>query len=1029
MSLVSHQPDTPAAFSKSIGYVEWNDALAAAFFSADRSGELVYLDQDDEAFKKSYESLGFSSSEEAIKSLSEAVASKLCWLPSGRATFAEFDMLTKRWIYARKVARAKKEPVLAPPHIALLMVLSIAAEKMQTSGQGAMAGSGSYYAQLERTLEISTSESKRLRESFAVSSEAYWEALNVWLEDFAGSKGLPSAYALMHRYVGLPISQALIRNTERRNIDRFFEEQGFIAGSSMSHAEMFTALDVWLTISGSSANQGLRIIWSKTGNQDRVTELALAQFAAWEGPKVIGVTGQRVSKVARCILSWRNERKLLSSVAKFGLVVMQGVPEDRSGRILGEDGQESAVTFKPAGNNTYGVSFDDHQIESGSLVGSTVTITTSEEQQLRRSPKRIVIFTRDAMTASYVEVDRTVAGTESRILIKDDPRLIEDVEAIINDAADPSYRKISGGGKEGIPAGWVAYIDVTFLRAPNPTLVENQDFHAFQPRLTTQMNIQGGLRLPGRTRRWSAVAPMSLVVTSEEQNKVELYRIDRDPETLRTTDVLLHADLVPPLKLDIHKLSGGYQDFTVSLRRNSKTLQNMQIRLRDVDSEDAAEPDQLRSLAHAVGTALWPLTALEESDKAKGWIMGSIVDAPSYDDVESTEPVPNKISWSGPMSFGTGRTKLRLPEPGQESCIVTGSHRFSLPTFDGKYPKTPWMYSQCAECGISRRFPTRIKGAQKKEFSYNLVRNPLPKMSAKNSVPHIQALLDALMFLGEGSRKDFSMLARQIEDSALFERQLLMTLESLAFIEVERNELMEVIAWESVYQGIAGTDSGKWLLTGPWSDSLSGELAKAVAAQGASVENESARLASTVTFSGVTEANLAHTLEEYMDEEGIVPFSGYKLAQSLPPLSKIIEEIPQVDFPFASQYEYFVVDKAQWIESEYATIPGLYRLARVQGSGYFLRTKNDIENGKSRRVWAELGKHLAANILQRPLVSYDAKEQKLRVPLGAELPALYGRAAVLSSGRIPETENRINSITYSGISPRSAAIISRKIMS
>ncbi|WP_417372327.1 hypothetical protein [Glutamicibacter protophormiae] len=1027
MLLSGVKPGVPLGFVEPIEYADWNDALAKAFFSQERSGQMVYLDKDDPAFETAYASLGLESADAAVESLSQAVRNILCWRQSCRETFAEFDMLTRRWVYQRNAARKNKQPVKAPPLIALLMVLSIAAEKMHSSSPHTEEGAGSYYVQLERTLGVPASESKRLRHSFTISSEAYWEALSVWLEDFAGEKGLPSAYALMYRYVGLPISQALIRDTERRNIDRFFEEQGLIPGIAFSHAEMFAALDVWLTQSGSSANQALRLIWAKAANQDRVTELALAQFSAWQGPKVVGPRGAVTARTLRCVLSWRNERKLLKTTAKFGLVVTQGVPEDRTGRALGADGIESRVSFKPAGNNTYGVSFDEHQVDAGSLVASPVTIVTSDEEKIRRIPKRIAIFIRDALTASYVEIDRMVAGAETRVLVKDDSKLVDRVVEILKDTTDHSYRLIPGG-KEGIPTGWVAFVDVISLRAPNPNLVDHADFGAFEPRLTTQMSVQGGLRLPGRTRRWSALEPMSLIITSEERKSVELYRIDRDPESLRTTDVLLQDKIIPPAKLNIHALADGNSDFSLSLRRGSKTLQNMQIKLRHAESGDAADPDDLRSIAHAVGTDLWPLKAVESAAGVTGWVMGSMVDAKGFDGELLDQEIPPKMSWAGPRNLNKGRATLMLPKPGEKSCIETGAHRFNVPTFDGRYPKTRWMYANCLMCGLSKRYPTRLKDVQKKEFVDNRVRQRLPKMSPKRSTPDLTAMLDALMFLGEGSRRDFSVLARQLEDSGLFERQLLMSLESLACIEVERDESLEVVAWECLYQGIAGNDRGDWLPTGPWSGILVDEMSECVSdAGGTSIEAETGSL-NVVHFSRMSKDQLVDALEEYADEGSVTTLSGRRIAEVLPPMSSIVKQLPRVVFPFAPKYEYFLVENAQWVESEFAEIPGLYRIARFHGSGYYLRTHEDIKAGESAKVWAELGKHLAANILKRPLISYNESSEQLHVPLGAELPGLYGRAAVLASGKLPDPELRINSITYSGISSETAAIIGRKVM-
>jgi hypothetical protein len=55
----------------------------------------------------------------------------------------------------------------------------------------------------------------------------------------------------------------------------------------------------------------------------------------------------------------------------------------------------------------------------------------------------------------------------------------------------------------------------------------------------------------------------------------------------------------------------------------------------------------------------------------------------------------------------------------------------------------------------------------------------------------------------------------------------------------------------------------------------------------------------------------------------------------------------------------------------------------------------------------QLSKHAAALILkERPLMAYNRATEELTVPLGADLPVLYGRAAVLCSGLLPVAAGR-----------------------
>ncbi len=72
-----------------------------------------------------------------------------------------------------------------------------------------------------------------------------------------------------------------------------------------------------------------------------------------------------------------------------------------------------------------------------------------------------------------------------------------------------------------------------------------------------------------------------------------------------------------------------------------------------------------------------------------------------------------------------------------------------------------------------------------------------------------------------------------------------------------------------------------------------------------------------------------------------------------------------------------------------------------------IRRPDDIAQGTARIGTVQLIKHLDALAAGRPLMAYDAERSCLQVPLGADLPGLYGRAAVLCSGRPPEKVGRL----------------------
>ena len=78
-------------------------------------------------------------------------------------------------------------------------------------------------------------------------------------------------------------------------------------------------------------------------------------------------------------------------------------------------------------------------------------------------------------------------------------------------------------------------------------------------------------------------------------------------------------------------------------------------------------------------------------------------------------------------------------------------------------------------------------------------------------------------------------------------------------------------------------------------------------------------------------------------------------------------------------------------------VPGAYRLKGFTRS-YIYRRPDDI--GAMRAIVGDAGlvKYAAALDTGLSLVGYDSDAEVLYVPLGADLPGLYGRAAVLASG-------------------------------
>ena len=74
-------------------------------------------------------------------------------------------------------------------------------------------------------------------------------------------------------------------------------------------------------------------------------------------------------------------------------------------------------------------------------------------------------------------------------------------------------------------------------------------------------------------------------------------------------------------------------------------------------------------------------------------------------------------------------------------------------------------------------------------------------------------------------------------------------------------------------------------------------------------------------------------------------------------------------------------------------------------------------------------KYLAAREFGTTLIGYDSESEILYVPLGADLPGLYGRAAALSSARPPVVNMDEHILEYRQVPPELVAQLNHLLMS
>lgn len=254
-------------------------------------------------------------------------------------------------------------------------------------------------------------------------------------------------------------------------------------------------------------------------------------------------------------------------------------------------------------------------------------------------------------------------------------------------------------------------------------------------------------------------------------------------------------------------------------------------------------------------------------------------------------------------------------------------------------------------------------------------------------------------------------------------------LESLGHLEIERDPTtLQTTDWEVSTSCLAGVEDD-YLLCGWRSLSLVEVLRVAVVQAGG-------RLLEQPQESAPTAFRVADLEEEQIEvmaasisdacgiKVGVAHRAGPTLAERLPSLSELIEASPHTQLVGARALRRWAPSEARWLPVSHPSSVGAFALDLPGGrSRYIWRDEQDLDRGTMRVGDAPLVKHIGSLLAGEPLLGFEDDGQTLYAPLGAELPGLYGRAACLTAGRLPEKQvggGRPARVAYNGI-PRNVA--------
>jgi hypothetical protein len=1005
-------------------YRPWNGAVAAVVFDESAAGVPTYLDMEDDVLRLVAAQAGVDTAEPG-RALAAAVRPTLdlgSW--TGHA-FAEHLSRVRAWRL-----RASDE---APPVLALLAVLSMAAELM---GDGRGFAANDYYGRLQQLLDVSEhGAAGKLQRDYRDAAEELWGALNLWLERMGGARGLPTAYALGHRYIGLPLSQALVRSHDRNRLRAMFGLCGLPPGYHMSPADMEQLLDGWLRHTPSPC-ASLARLWHHRSARERIAAVAALELESWDGSPEhdVRATGRLQTRLTGLV------RTFPTLQVEFGLAVR--VPNSSPTQTMEvisatTAGGPPAIEFTPLAGDWMQLP-PEVAADVGALLEGVVRLRdVTGDGTAEHRPRRLVPFRYDDLLMRYVETERLQLGDDSLLVAQSS--VAGAVSSALPNVARPGHQR-HDAGVGGLPAGWVLFTDVQLVSAATPAeLGKPDDLNVLAPVASSvQLTIGGGLQLPGMLRRWSSLCPPEVRAISSRAGalRVRIARLDDSAKAAPLLDQHGTAALVVPLTEAA--LPDG--DYTVLLSEDDRKEPSRQqtLRLRSADEPDPVAAHRLETLVHDLSGA-HSRGGLSASafDGQERFVRGPLVVGRPDVGPSAHVALPTRPGWPTDQAeqVSVGPTLVAAGTPDPSACVATGAHHFDLPPAMGR--GGPAMVAgECRKCGLVKRFPTshlaaaRWTGRRTADATSPVLRldvHALAPVTARQG-PSWDAGLDGLGYLGSGRAASLSQVALQVEPSALFADTYLRALEALGHVEVERDIVtLAPVRWSITPACLAGLPDGRYCLVGRWPHRLRQSLRSAVAGCGGSMlPVRCPQGPTTWLVDGLPPATVGAIAEDH--DAVVVEQAAERLARALPALTTLQAALPHVPLPDWTGAKRFDVVTASWVGHTTVERPGAYRLGRFATLNAY-RSDQDVADGTVTVGTVHLVKHLAAGHARTPLLAYHRRTRSLLVPLGADLPGLYGRAAVLSSGRLPTPRPRHRLLQYHDVPETTAQLICARLLS
>ena len=1030
-------------------YEELNDLLCEVMFSKEKSLRPVYVEIDEQVEIDLLEFFDCKS-DEIRRNISTMVAERISQTGSSQDPFIGIHRNLLLW--RKSLAQATSNY----PEIPLLLTFTFAAVDMGGDGKH---DPNAYYPRLHEMLKIS--EEGALAESYRNFSSYLWGSLNYWLDTVHnGQYGVGTAHSIgNHKHVGYPLSQALIRSTDRKKLPRLFRRNGFPAFSSVIENDIEPIINEWVSAdehafgSYKAPSKPFIRLWEQFDAREKMCTLICRELESWDGsvPKILREDGALVDDDELLVRLEATRTSFPTSKLNISFAVSGfTMKEKRSIDVLDASNIKHSIALAVDPSGWMRPNVADLPISDQDLLEKGLNIEYEASLKASRPPKKVVVLRLDDLTHRYREVERIELGVRSMVLVQDFKDILNSVREIVTTCARPTPKEINSSDLPGLPQGWVLFTDVELFQPPSPDLVKHSNLESLKPVNSGSLTFSSGFQLPGRTQKWHGAIGLEIRATVIGSTKL-IVRIERyEDGEIDWTENTEYSQQTVIHKINKNQLEDGDYKVHILVGENLELFASRNLYIRSADSPDQETWKNAERLVYDLGKS--PSAALVASPLISEeylHIDGAIPVFEHQSQLNSTTRIPQETEWWGTKTaiMESKVKNFSLAETSNYPCFEKGNHYLEYPTAEPNKSGTGFLKTEsgkiegvCKYCGLVRRSPgdpwvlARMHERTLVKKEVTSIEINLPKVSIKD-LPTVDSLiinpdhaLDALMHLGGGSDGYISSVASNVDPSALFRHEFVRTLEQLAHIDVSRDALFQIQGWE-INPSIIVKTADDFFLTGYWPTSYWSQLLEKFGDDRV-MDIPEQGTASRMTLNSVGMAALKEALLELEIHAEIVESPSVEMLKILPDLRGAALGLPSVSSSIFDEVCVYDPEQNTWRPTSEArpTKVGGYRISSAYRNQYVIVTADDLENQRIRYCSAEFAKFYETAVsVKKPLFSYRKSQQILLVPRGASLPGMYGRAAVMASGYLPKLDNSGRYLVYGQISMEFAELLAARL--